>query len=91
MVINNLTMGGYDDKMPVAMERYGVGNQSGDYAGVARALGAKAIHVRQVAEIGPAIETAKRANAEGQVAVIEIRTRQETRFSVYPDLLKPAA
>ena len=91
VVINNLTMGGYDEKMPVAMERYGVGNQSGDYAGVARALGAKAIHVRQPAEIGPAIETAKRANAEGQVAVVEIRTRQETRFSVYPDLLKPAA
>ena len=90
VVINNLTMGGYDDKMPVAMERYGVGNQSGDYAGVAEALGAKAIHVEDPAGIGPALEIAKRANAEGEVAMIEIRTRQETRFSTYPDLLRPA-
>ena len=90
VVINNLTMGGYDEKMPVAMERYGVGNQSGDYAGVAQALGAKAVHVQDAKEIGPALETAKRANAEGQVAMIEIRTRQETRFSIYMDLLRPA-
>ena len=90
VVINNLTMGGYDEKMPVAMERYGVGNQSGDYAGVAQALGAQATHVREVAEIGPAIEAAKRANAEGQVAMIEIRTRQDTRFSEYRNLLRPA-
>lgn len=90
VVINNLTMGGYDEKMPVAMKRYGVGNQSGDYAGVAQALGAKAIHVDEAADIGPALEAAKRANAEGEVAMIEIRTRQETRFSTYPGLLKPA-
>ncbi len=90
VVINNLTMGGYDEKMPVAMEKYGVGNQSGDYAGVAQALGAKAIHVKDVAGIAPALEDAKRTNAEGQVAMIEIRTRQETRFSTYPNLLRPA-
>ncbi|MCY4057120.1 MAG: thiamine pyrophosphate-dependent enzyme, partial [Gammaproteobacteria bacterium] len=90
VVINNLTMGGYDEKMPVAMAKYGVGNQSGDYAGVAAALGAKSIHVKEVAGIGPALEDAKRANAEGRVAMIEIRTRQETRFSTYPDLLVPA-
>ena len=35
--------------MPVAMERYGAGNQGGDYAGVARALGARAINVDEVA------------------------------------------
>ena len=91
VVVNNLTMGGYDKKMPVAMKRYGVGNQSGDYVGVARALGACGFHVRQPGEIGPAIERAKVANAAGRTAVIEIRTRQETRFSVYPELLKPPA
>ena len=87
VVINNLTMGGYDEKMPVAMERYGVGNQSGDYAGVARALGAEGLHVEEPAGIGPALEAAKRANTEGRTAVVEIRTRQETRFSTYPALL----
>ena len=91
IIVNNLTMGGYDEKMPVAMERYGVGNQAGDYAAVARALGATAIHVEAPAEIGPAIETAKRANDRGETAVIEVRTRQETRFSIYPQALRPAA
>ena len=89
VVVNNLTMGGYDEKMPVAMERFGVGNQSGDYAAVARALGARGIHVEQPADIAPAIESARRANEEGEVAVIEVRTRQETRFSIYPQLLRP--
>ncbi len=90
IIINNLTMGGYDEKMPVAMERYGVGNQAGDYAGVARALGAEAVHVEEPGAIAPAIEAAKRANDRGDVAVIEIRTRQETRFSIYAEALKRA-
>ena len=88
VVINNQTMGGYDKSMPTAMEKYGAGNQSGDYAGVARALGAKAISVDQVEGIAPAIEEAKIANKEGQVCLIEVATRQDTRFSVYGDYLK---
>ena len=87
IVINNRTMGGYDKNMPVAMERYGAGNQGGDYAGVARALGATAIDVNEVEEIGPAIRQAQVANREGKVCVIEVATRQDTRFSKYEDLL----
>ena len=87
VVINNRTMGGYDQKMPVAMEKYGAGNQSGDYAGVAMALGAKGMHVDEVAGIAPALEQAKRANDEGEVVVIEVATRQDTRFSRYNELL----
>ena len=86
VVINNRTMGGYDEKMPVAMEKFGAGNQSGDYAGVAQSLGARGIHVEGVAEIAPALEQAQRANAEGEVVVIEVATRQDTRFSRYSDL-----
>jgi thiamine pyrophosphate-dependent acetolactate synthase large subunit-like protein len=91
VVINNRTMGGYDQKMPVAMEKFGAGNQGGDYAGVATALGAKGIHVDAVADIAPAIEAAERANREGEVVVIEIATRQDTRFSRYTDLLEEGA
>lgn len=86
IVINNRTMGGYDSKMPVAMEKYGAGNQSGDYAGVAQSLGAKGIHVDHPEEIAPALQEAQRANSEGEVVVVEIATRQETRFSQYPEL-----
>ena len=86
VVINNRTMGGYDSKMPTAMEKFGAGNQSGDYAGVAKSLGARGIHVNEAAGIAPAIAEARRANDEGEVVVVEISTRQETRFSQYPEL-----
>jgi thiamine pyrophosphate-dependent acetolactate synthase large subunit-like protein len=88
IVVNNRTMGGYDKSMPTAMEKYGAGKQSGDYAGVAKALGARAIHVDEVEAIGPAIGEAQNANKEGEVVVIEVNTRQDTRFSQYYDLLK---
>ncbi|XOV86413.1 MAG: thiamine pyrophosphate-requiring protein [Pseudomonadota bacterium] len=91
VVINNFTMGGYDKSMPTAMEKYGAGNQGGDYAGVARALGAHAIKVEKPEAIAPALIEAQQRNSEGEVVVIEIITRQDTRFSWYNDLLKPAA
>ena len=87
VVINNRTMGGYDEKMPVAMEKFGAGNQGGDYAGMAMAMGAKGIHVDQPAGIAPALQAAQRANVEGEVAVIEIATKQFPTFSHYPELL----
>ena len=62
-------------------------HQCGDYAGVAMAVGAKGMHVDEVAGIAPALEQAKRANDEGEVVVIEVATRQDTRFSRYNELL----
>ena len=87
VVINNQTMGGYDEKMPVAMETYGAGNQGGDYAGMAQAMGAEAIRVNHADEIAPAIQTAQHLNDEGKVVVVEIATRQYAQFSQYPELL----
>ena len=91
VVINNYTMGGYDKSMPTAMERYGAGNQTGEYAEVAKALGAESVKVEDPNGIAPALENAKRANDDGKVAMIEIITRQDTRFSWYNDLLTPNA
>lgn len=88
VIVNNLTMGGYDTKMPVAMKNYGVGNQSGDYAGMAKAMGAESIYIEKPEEIGPALKSAKKMNNDGNVCVIEIRTRQDVRFSEYPDYLR---
>ena len=56
---------------------------------IARALGAKAINVEEAAGVGPAIQEAQEANKNGEVVVIEVRTRQDTRFSAYPELLAP--
>ena len=87
VVINNGTMGGYDTKMPVAMEKYGAGNQTGDYADLGKAMGATGIKVEDPRELVPALETAQRENAEGRVTVIEVITRQDTRFSQYGNFL----
>ena len=88
VVINNRTMGGYDSKMPVAMARYGAGNQGGDYAAMARAMGARGIDVSQPEGIAPALREAQQANREGEVVVIEIATKQLTQFSQYPELME---
>ena len=87
VVINNHTMGGYDKSMPTAMERFGAGNQTGDYADVAKALGAKGIKVENPEGVAPALKEAQQANKEGEVCLVEIITRQDTRFSQYPNLL----
>ena len=87
VVINNRTMGGYDEKMPVAMEKFGAGNQGGDYAGMAQAMGATGIHVTEPDEIAPAVQRAQRENHEGRVCVIEVATCQYPSFSQYPELL----
>ena len=89
VVINNGTMGGYDTKMPVAMEKYGAGNQTGDYADLGKAMGATGIKVEDPRELVPALEKAQRENAEGRVTVIEVITRQDTRFSQYGSFLTP--
>ncbi|MCY4093850.1 MAG: thiamine pyrophosphate-requiring protein [Gammaproteobacteria bacterium] len=87
VVINNGTMGGYDTKMPVAMEKYGAGNQTGDYADLGKAMGATGIKVEDPRELVPALEKAQRENADGRVTVIEVITRQDTRFSQYGSFL----
>ena len=87
VVINNGTMGGYDTKMPVAMEKYGAGNQTGDYADLGKAMGATGIKVEDPRELVPALEKAQHENAEGRVTVIEVITRQDTRFSQYGNFL----
>ena len=69
------------------METYGAGNQGGDYAGMAQAMGAEAIRVNHADEIAPAIQTAQHLNDEGKVVVVEIATRQYAQFSQYPELL----
>ena len=90
VIVNNSTMGGYDSKMPTAMERYGAGNQTGDYADMAKAMGADGILVDKPEGVMPALKSAQTANREGRVCVIEVLTRQDTRFSQYPDYFKSA-
>ncbi|KAA1293915.1 MAG: thiamine pyrophosphate-requiring protein [SAR202 cluster bacterium] len=83
ILLNNSTMGGYDHHMPIAMERYGAGNNTGSYTTIAEGLGAKGIYVEKPEEIVPAIKDAQKTNNDGQSALIEVITQQEGRFSRY--------
>jgi thiamine pyrophosphate-dependent acetolactate synthase large subunit-like protein len=84
VVLNNGTMGGYHRALPVAMEKYNVGNMTGDYAKVAEGLGAVGIKVTKPSEIGPALKKAQQLNREGRVVLLDVKTQAQDKFSQYP-------
>jgi thiamine pyrophosphate-dependent acetolactate synthase large subunit-like protein len=81
ILLNNSAMGNYESHQPVAVERYGIKQLSGDYSGVARSLGAWAERVEAPAEIIPAIRRAQEVTAGGKPALLEVITREEPAFS----------
>jgi thiamine pyrophosphate-dependent acetolactate synthase large subunit-like protein len=84
VVLNNGTMGGYSRSLPTAMGQYGAGRMSGDYARIAEGLGAVGIRVEHPAEIGPAVERARRLNEEGRCVLLDVYTQEENKMSIYP-------
>jgi acetolactate synthase-1/2/3 large subunit len=83
VVLNNGTMGGYSRALPTAMGTYGAGNMGGDYAKVAEGLGAVGIRVEHPAEIAPALQRAQRLNAEGRCVLLDVKTAEENKMSIY--------
>ena len=77
IVLNNGIMATYPGGFPTAREKFGVSHMQGDYAGLAQAMGAEGIRVQHAAEMGPALEQAKRFNAEGKTVLIDVETRAE--------------
>ena len=77
ILLNNGIMATYPGGFPTAREQFGVSHMQGDYAGIARAMGAEGIHVTQAAEMAPALEQAKRLNADGKTVLIDVKTRAE--------------
>ena len=77
VLLNNGIMATYPGGFPTAREQFGVSHMQGDYAGIARAMGAEGIHVTQAAEMAPALEQAKRLNADGKTVLIDVKTRAE--------------
>jgi len=82
IILNNSVLGGYSNYMPVASERYNSNKLTGDYAGVARALGAYGERVERPEDVQAAIERGVAATRDGQPAVLEMITREEP---IYPD------
>jgi thiamine pyrophosphate-dependent acetolactate synthase large subunit-like protein len=67
------------------MERYGAGLMTGDYAKVAEGLGATGITIEHPEEIGPAIKRAQRLNEEGRCVLLDVKTQEENKMSIYRD------
>jgi thiamine pyrophosphate-dependent acetolactate synthase large subunit-like protein len=77
IVMRNGIMGGYGKWMPDAVERFESSSLGGDYAAIARALGGHAEHVREPAELRPALERAIASTRDGRATLLEVLTHEE--------------
>ena len=81
VILNNGAMGGYEHNIPIAVERYGSKFLSGDYSGIAAALGAYTERVSDPNDVSAAITRATARIEAGQTAVLEFVTREFPVFS----------
>ena len=72
---------GYDRSIPTASEKFRTNQPTGDYAGVAKALGCHAQRVTAPSELRPALEKAIRAVKGGQPAVVDVITAETRKLS----------
>lgn len=83
VLLNNGGMATYPGGFPNAREKYGVSHMQGDYAKIAEGMGAVGITVTKVAEMAPALEEAKRLNADSQTVLIDVHSNMESKKSRY--------
>ena len=81
VVLKNAVMGGYVHHHPTAAAEYRIHELGGDYADLARALGAHGERVRDPAAFVPALRRALACNREGQPALIEVIAAEEARMA----------
>jgi acetolactate synthase-1/2/3 large subunit len=81
IVLNNHVLSGYAANYPVAADSFAFTNLYGEYADLARSLGAYGERVEDPAQIIPAIGRARAAIAKGQPALIEFMTKEENTLS----------
>lgn len=86
VLLNNSAMATYSGPTqgtigPEARETYGVSTMHGDYAKIAEGMGAVGLKVNKVSEMGPALQEARRLNAEGRTVLIEVAANVEERRS----------
>ena len=81
VLLNNGGMATYPGGYPASKELSGVTYMSGDYATIAEGLGAVGIRVSEPSGVIPAIEEAKRLNADGKACLLDIKTNLEGKRS----------
>ena len=77
IVLNNSAMGNYHHYIPKACEEYGTKFLTGNYADVARGLGAHAERIDAPGEVAGAIQRGIAATREGKAVLLEFITREE--------------
>ena len=88
IVFKNSTMAVERNSLVRSQELYRARDLGGDYCGIARALGLYAERVDQPGEIRPALRRARQATENGQTALLELITADETDFSNFQALSK---
>jgi acetolactate synthase-1/2/3 large subunit len=81
IVLNNSSMAIERHALVVSHDRYRTRDIGGSYADLARAMGGHAERVEKPAEIRPAIERARKLNADGHAVLLEFITSEEIEFS----------
>ena len=86
VLLNNSAMATYSGPTQGAIgaearEQYGVSTMHGDYAKIAEGMGAVGLRVSKASEIGPALQEARRLNADGRTVLIEVAANVEERRS----------
>ncbi len=84
IVFNNGIMAIERKSMPYSAEAYDTLRQGGDYAGVAKALGAWALRVERPDDFVPALKQAIDVTRTGQPALLDCICKEGYDFSVYP-------
>ena len=84
VVFKNSAMGNYEKHIPISVEKYGTKFLTGDYADLARSLGAHGERIEQPDEVRAAFGRAISATHEGQPALIEFITCEEPDMAI-PD------
>jgi len=80
IVFRNGIMGGYERYMPVATQRYGANQLSGEYAPIGRALGGYAECVVKPVELQAALRRCIAEVEGGRAALLEVVTHEEPRL-----------
>lgn len=83
ILLNNGGMATYPGGFPTARTQYGVSHMIGDYAKIAEGMGAVGLTVKKAKELAPALEKAKRLNADGKTVLIDVHSNMESKKSRY--------
>ena len=81
VVFNNSTMAIETASMRLSHERYNTRDLGGNYADMARAMGGWAERVEHPGDVAAAIARARQATENGDAALLEVVTSEESAFS----------